>query len=100
MTFAEDWQKYWIPKGKQVIKKLLKQCIDRATRNSIVIKGTVNSPLPDITVKPARPFAVTGCDFTAPLYLQRNEKTHCFLYMWSHKSHSFRNEKRHDSCRV
>ena len=80
MTLAEVRQRYWIPKGRQVCKRIIKQCKDCAKRRSKALKGTVTAPLPEVHVKPARPFAVTGCDFTGPIYLQNNEKSYVALF--------------------
>ncbi|XP_065058573.1 uncharacterized protein LOC135686298 [Rhopilema esculentum] len=60
MTLAEVRQRYWIPKGRQVVKKVLKECKQCAKRSSKLLKGTVTSPLPELRVKPARPCEVTG----------------------------------------
>ena len=80
MTLAEVRQRYWIPKGRQVCKRIIKQCKDCAKRRSKALKGTVTAPLPEVRVKPARSFAVTGCDFTGPIYLQNNEKSYVALF--------------------
>eukprot|EP00795_Rhopilema_esculentum_P000720 gene720-10434_t len=53
MTLAEVRQRYWIPKGRQVVKKVLKECKQCAKRSSKLLKGTVTSPLPELRVKPA-----------------------------------------------
>ena len=79
-TLAKVRQRYWILKGRKVCKRIIKQCKDCAKRRSKAIKGTVTAPLPEVRVKPARPFAVTGCDFTGPIYLQNNEKSYVALF--------------------
>ena len=78
-TLAEVRQRYWIPKGRQVCKKII-TCKDCAKRSSKALKGTVTAPLPEVLVKPARTFTVTGCDFTGPIYWQNNEKSYVALF--------------------
>ena len=51
------------------------------------MKGTVTAPLPEVRMKPTRPFEVVGCDFAGPIYLQN-------------KSCSFRINVRNGSSRV
>ena len=80
MTLAEVRQRYWIPKGRQLVKKVLKECKQCAKRSSKLLKGTVTAPLPELRVKPARPFEVTGCDFAGPIHLKGNEKAYIALF--------------------
>ena len=80
MTLAEVRQRYWIPKGRQVVKKVLKECKQCAKRSSKLLKGTVTAPLPELRVKPAHPFEVTGCDFAGLIHLKGNEKAYIALF--------------------
>ena len=65
-TLAQLRSKYWVPRGRQVVKKILGECV--------VCKKLVGKPynspptaaLPDFRVKEAPPFSRVGVDFAGP----------------------------------
>ena len=64
-------QKYWLPSIRQVVKSLLRKCV-RCRR----VAGKPYSqpdppPLPSVRVKDARPFEITGVDFTGALHVKK-----------------------------
>ncbi len=69
-TLAELRSKYWVPKGRQVVKKVLGECV--------VCKKLVGKPcnapptaaLPDFRVREAPPFSRVGVDFAGPFYVK------------------------------
>ena len=69
-TLAELRSKYWVPKGRQVVKKVRGECI--------VCKKLVGKPyntpptaaLPDFRVREAPPFSRVGVDFAGPFYVK------------------------------
>ena len=69
-TLVATREKYWILKGRQLIKGILRRCV--------VCKKTEGSPycveppppLPDFRVSDSPPFTHTGLDFAGPLYVQ------------------------------
>ena len=69
-TLVATREKYWILKGRQLVKGILCRCV--------VCKKTEGSPycveppppLPDFRVSDSPPFTHTGLDFAGPLYVQ------------------------------
>ena len=64
-------QKYWLSSIRQVVKSLLRKCV-RCRR----VAGKAYSqpdppPLPSVRVKDARPFEITGVDFTGALHVKK-----------------------------
>lgn len=78
-TLAEIRRKYWIPKGRQAVKKIIRECKACKKRSVKALKGNVTGPLPEARVKPARPFEAIGCDFAGPLLLKNDEKAYIAL---------------------
>ena len=64
-------QKYWLPSTRQVVKSLLRKCV-RCRRVAGKPYLQPNSPpLPSVRVKDARPFEITGVDFTGALRVKK-----------------------------
>jgi len=65
-------QQYWIPRMRQVIKSVVKNCtICRRLTSPPYLKPPV-PPLPAYRVDEARPFAATGVDYAGPFTTKRN----------------------------
>ena len=79
-TLAEVRRQFWIPKGRQVAKKMLKQCgictRDRATPLGVPVTGQ----LPPERVTPSRAFDSVGVDFSGTIHLSDEKKAYIALF--------------------
>ena len=69
-TLAELRSKYWICKGRQRVKKILRSCTICRTFLSKPFRPQAPGMLPGFRVKRSSPFANTGVDFAGPLYIK------------------------------
>ena len=68
-TFRE---KFWIPKARQTIKKVLNRCVICKRYQGRAYHVMEYAPLPPERVKGNRPFGVTGVDLTGALHVKVN----------------------------
>jgi len=73
-TLAEVRRNFWIPKGRQAIRRVLRSCNYCFRSRVKPFESTITAPLPEERVRPARPFNTVGCDFAGPIYLKNNKK--------------------------
>ena len=69
-TLAEVRTKYWIPKGRLVIKRMLKKCVTCRQSEGRAYAEPRTAALPGFRVQQAEPFSNTGVDFAGPLYVK------------------------------
>ena len=76
-------QRYFILRGRQVIKSALLRCA--ICRMLLALPGDqVTAPLPADRVTPAPPFAVSGVDFAGPLFVDYNgERTKSYIALFT-----------------
>ena len=67
---AQIRMKYWIQKGRAVVKKILRQCRTCRKYQGGPFKMPPMSPWPEIKVTRSKPFQSTGLDYFGPLYIQ------------------------------
>ena len=73
-TLTELRQSYWIPKGRQLVKKEIRKCVTCRKVEGPPFRS-VNAPsLPYIRVTGSQPFQVTGIDYAGPLYVRNAHK--------------------------
>ena len=60
-------EKYWVLRGRQAAKRLVRRCIVCKKYEGIPFKFNVTPDLPHIRVGDAPPFTHTGIDFAGPL---------------------------------
>ena len=60
-------EKYWVLRGRQAAKRLVRRCIVCKKYEGIPFKFNVTPDLPNIRVDDAPPFTHTGIDFAGPL---------------------------------
>jgi len=65
-------QKYWILKGRSVVKRVLRPCIVCNWVDGIPYKYTIAPSLPNSRVEGAPPFTSTSTDFAGPLLVRNN----------------------------
>ncbi|GBN07025.1 hypothetical protein AVEN_253771-1 [Araneus ventricosus] len=65
-------EKYWVIKGRQTVKNLLKRCVLRKRLNSS--PGVqITAPLPAARMEQLPPFSIVGIDFGGPLYTKNGD---------------------------
>ncbi|XP_065068786.1 uncharacterized protein LOC135694057 [Rhopilema esculentum] len=73
ITLTELRSRFWITKGREFIKKLIKPCIICKKLEGKAYKA----PLPNFRVQESPPFSKVGVDFAGPLYVKGLKgKTH------------------------
>ena len=83
-TLAELRSKFWVPKGRQCVKKVIKPCF----RCKFLDAKAYNTPnpasLPDFRVNEAPSFAQVGIDYAGPLLVKVNgEKSKAYFCLFS-----------------
>ena len=82
-TLTELRSRFWIVRGRQVVKKLLHECtICRCLQGKPYSPPTAPS-LPSFRITKEQPFTFTGVDFAGPLYVKENgemRKTYVSVY--------------------
>ena len=75
-TLTELRSKFWLARGRQVVKKLLHSCVTCRQHEGKPYQAPPPPPLPEFRVKTAPAFTFTGLDYTGPLYVKgANKKT-------------------------
>lgn len=69
-TSAELTSRFWIPKGRQFVKRILKRCLIRRKLGSKTISFPPTAAIPEYRVTQAAPFSNVGIDFAGPLYVK------------------------------
>ena len=70
-TLTEIRARYWIIKGRSLVRKCLQQCKLCKRFHSKPYKAPPPPPLPQFRVQEAPAFTFTGVDFAGPLYVKR-----------------------------
>ena len=80
-TLTELRQSYWIPKGRQLVKKEISKCVTCRKVEGPPFRSVNSPPLPDIRVTRSQPFQVTGIDYAGPLYVRNANKEVAKVYV-------------------
>ena len=72
-TLAELRARFWISKGRQFVKKILKRCFICRKMEGRPFQPPPTSAIPDFRVTEAAPFSNVGIDFAGPLYVKENK---------------------------
>ncbi|GFR27320.1 integrase catalytic domain-containing protein [Trichonephila clavata] len=72
-TLIQVREKYWIPKGRQIIKSIIRKCFVCKKFNSRPGMQTT-APLPRVRIEQSPPFAVTGLDFAGPIFVKNSKE--------------------------
>lgn len=78
-TFATIQQRFWIPRGRQLVRRYIHQCLP-CLRWRAASPQPLMAALPRARVTASRPFLHTGVDFAGPIWLRtskgRSQKAH------------------------
>lgn len=69
-TLAELRSKFWVPKGRQCMKKVLSRCVICKRLEGKAYGAPRSAALPEFRVKEAPPFSKVGVDFAGPLHVK------------------------------
>ena len=67
-------ESYWILRGREATKRIIKQCIICRKFDGFPFKPQPTPDLPDMRVADAPPFTFTGLDFAGPLYITSSKE--------------------------
>ncbi|XP_046864650.1 uncharacterized protein LOC124459173 [Xenia sp. Carnegie-2017] len=70
-TLAQLRSKYWVPKGRQEVKRVSGGCVACKRWNSKPCTQIKQAALPEFRVRRAAPFENSGVDFAGPLYVKQ-----------------------------
>lgn len=68
-TLVQIRKKYWIPKGRQFVKRVINDCLV-CRRFSARPAAQMTGQLPKDRIVEGPPFSVTGVDFTGPVFVK------------------------------
>ncbi|XP_046862763.1 uncharacterized protein LOC124456335 [Xenia sp. Carnegie-2017] len=72
-TLAQLRSKYWVPKGRQEVKRVSGGCVACKRWNSKPCTQIKQAALPEFRVRRAAPFENSGVDFAGPLYVKQRQ---------------------------
>ena len=83
-TLGELRSRFWVPKGGQVVKKVLRECVTCKRQQGKPFGSPPVAALPEFRVREAAPFSKVGVDFAGPLYVKSTNgdmvKSHIALF--------------------
>ena len=75
LTITKIREHYWVPKLRQLTKKIVKNCFGCKRFQAVALKEPPQASLPTERTVGERPFQVIGLDYAGPLYYKKREKT-------------------------
>nr|XP_012217558.1 PREDICTED: uncharacterized protein LOC105669264 [Linepithema humile] len=72
MTLGLVRQRYWVPRGRSLVKQLILRCVT-CVRWRAAVPQQLMGDLPRLRVTPARPFLNTGVDYAGPIQLRTSK---------------------------
>lgn len=84
-TMAAIREKYWIPKLRSKVKKVINDCAKCKTFSTKPYGTTATAALPAFRTESSRPFQTTGVDFAGPLEykISKEEKGKCYILIFT-----------------
>eukprot|EP00794_Sanderia_malayensis_P006668 gene6668-biopygen5443 len=73
-TLAELRSRFWIPKGRQCVKKAIKDCRHCKRFTVRPFNDPTTAPIPEHRKTPGYAFQTTGVDFAGPFYYKDNKR--------------------------
>ena len=80
-TLAELRSRFWISKGRQFVKKILKRCFICRKLEAKPFQSPPTAAMPDYRVTQAAPFSNVGIDFAGPLYVKEKRGEYKKVYI-------------------
>ena len=80
-TLAELRTRYWISKGRQFVKKMLKKCFICRKMEGRPFHSPPPAAMPEYRVTQAAPFSNVGIDFAGPLYVKEKKGDSSKVYI-------------------
>ena len=83
-TLAELRSRYWVPQGRQFVKRVLRKCFICRKVEGKSYAPPQTADLPDFRVKEAPPFVNVGIDFAGPLFhrSKSGEMEKCYVVLY------------------
>ena len=72
---------YWIPKARQIVKRVISQCVTCQKINNLAFKYPKMTDLPKHRVKLVKPFLHTGIDYTGHIWVKNENGNNVKMYM-------------------
>lgn len=69
-TLGELRSRFWVPKGRQVVKKVLRECVTCKKEQCKPFEAPPTAALPEFRVRESPPFSKVGIDFAGPLFVK------------------------------
>ena len=69
-TLAELRSRFWVPKGRQVVKRVISRCVPCEKIEGKSFTQPTTASLPEFRVRPALPFSKIGVEFAGPLFVK------------------------------
>ena len=73
-TLSTIREKYWILKGRQAVKKIIRSCVTCNKAEGLPYSSVVPPDLPSIQSSDDPPFGHTGIDFAGPLFVKAGDR--------------------------
>ena len=80
-TLAEVRTKYWIPRGRQLVKKILHRCKICIRHEGKPYNTPTTAALPEFRAQASPPFAKVGLDFAGPLFVRGGKRNMSKVYI-------------------
>ncbi|GFX96418.1 transposable element Tcb2 transposase [Trichonephila clavipes] len=74
LTLSQIRRKYWIPQGRQLIRKIINRCL-ACKKHSVKPADQLSGQLPRDRISQSLPFTIIGVDFTGPVYVKLGNDT-------------------------
>ena len=83
-TLAELRSSYWVPRGRQTVKKVIRDCLVCKRVQGKSFSAQRVADLPEFRVKQDDPFSKIGIDFAGPLFFkEKREMRKCYITVFS-----------------
>ena len=84
-TLAELRSKFWVTKGRQCVKRVIRNCFICKKLEGKAFNSPPTAMLPDFRVTESPPFSKVGVDFAGPLYYKDNkgEMSKCYIALFT-----------------
>ena len=73
-TLADVRAKYWIPRGRQLVKQIIHKCMNCKRHDNKPFDSPTTGALPTFRVQVSDPFSKIGVDFAGPLFIKTSAK--------------------------